>query len=131
MEVQNLDELILLTCKRIGYVDNFKKVEYKGILISLYSAIEKDFHEQLKLVNLLHNTKMDRKRIKYMLWHLKFSRRRSWSRKAKGVKNDFKANKVDLYNFDVGKIVLNQKPSIAGETESGDTSKAEPCGPSK
>lgn len=133
MKYQNLSELLLHTCNQIAYVDDFRKTEYKDVLLSMYVAIDKEFKANLELLKLSSNNKLERKQIKYLLRKTKRFRKKSWREKIKQLSIDFKANSVDMFNFDMGNLNLsaiqkNLDPLIGGETESADTSNSADTG---
>lgn len=129
MQYQNLDELLSHTCERVNFIDQFKKTEYKDVLVCMYSSVEKEFKEQLKLLNLICDTKIEKKQIKYVLRKTRWLRRRSWSEKIKNLKSEIHDKKVDMYNFELTKLnlAINSKPeqnqNIGGEAKPADTSK--------
>lgn len=133
MKYQNLSELLLHTCDQIEFIDQYRKTEYKDVLLSMYVAVEKEFKANLELLKLSSNNKLERKQIKYLLRKTKRFRKKSWREKIKQLSIDFKSNSVDMFNFDMGDLNLtaiqtNLDPLIGGETESADSSNSADTG---
>ena len=127
MKYQNLNELLFHTCEQIEFIDNYRKTEYKDVLLSMYVAVDKEFKSNLELLRLSSNNKLEKKQIKYLLRRTKRFRKKSWRDKIKQLSIDFKSNSVDMFNFDMQNLNLtalqeNLSPHISGETESDDTS---------
>lgn len=127
MKYQNLNELLFHTCKQVEFIDDYRKTEYKDVLLSMYVAVDKEFKANLELLKLSSNNKLEKKQIKYLLRKTKRFRKKSWRDKIKQLSIDFKSNSVDMFNFDMQNLNLtamqeNLSPNIGGETESADTS---------
>lgn len=127
MKFQNLNELLFHTCKLVEFIDDYRKTEYKDVLLSMYVAVDKEFKANLELLKLSSNNKLEKKQIKYLLRKTKRFRKKSWRDKIKQLSIDFKSNSVDMFNFDMQNLNLtamqeNLDPYIGDETESADTS---------
>lgn len=127
MKYQSLNELLFHTCKQVEFIDDYRKTEYKDVLLSMYVAVDKEFKANLELLKLSSNNKLEKKQIKYLLRKTKRFRKKSWRDKIKQLSIDFKSNSVDMFNFDMQNLNLtamqeNLSPNIGGETESADTS---------
>lgn len=127
MKFQNLNELLFHTCKLVEFIDDYRKTEYKDVLLSMYVAVDKEFKANLELLKLSSNNKLEKKQIKYLLRKTKRFRKKSWRDKIKQLSIDFKSNSVDMFNFDMQNLNLtamqeNLDLYIGDETESADTS---------
>lgn len=127
MKFQNLNKLLFHTCKQVEFIDDYRKTEYKDVLLSMYVAVDKEFKANLELLKLSSNNKLEKKQIKYLLRKTKRFRKKSWRDKIKQLSIDFKSNSVDMFNFDMQNLNLSAmqedlSPNIGGETESADTS---------
>ena len=127
MKYQSLTALLYHTCDQIEIIDQYRKTEYKDVLLSMYVAVDKEFKANLELLKLSSNNKLERKQIKYLLRKTKRFRKKSWRAKIKQLSIDFKANSVDMFNFDMEKLNLTAKndfenQNIGDDTESADTS---------
>lgn len=133
MKFQTLGELLSHTCQLVEYIDNFRKTEYKDVLLSMYLAVDKEFKSNLELLKLSSNNKLEKKQIKYLLRKTKRFRKKSWRDKIKQLSIDFKSNSVDMFNFDMQNLNLTAaqedlSPNIGGVTESADTSNSADTG---
>ena len=133
MKFQTLNELLLHTCQQVEFIDNFRKTEYKDVLLSMYLAVDKEFKSNLELLKLSSNNKLEKKQIKFLLRKTKRFRKKSWRDKIKQLSIDFKSNSVDMFNFDMQNLNLtamqeNLSLNIGGETESADTSNSAETG---
>jgi len=104
MQFKTLEELISNTCSRIAFIDDYKKTPYQELLLSMYDAVKLDFELNLKLLLLTSSTKLEIKQIKYMLKKTKSLRKQSWKLSFEKVANDYRENKIDMYNFSYDKM---------------------------
>lgn len=132
MKFQTLNELLLHTCQQVEFIDNFRKTEYKDVLLSMYVAVDKEFKANLELLKLSSDNRLEKKQIKYMLRKTKRLRKKSWREKIKRLSLSVKENSVDMFNFDIKKlnlssIIVEENQNIGGEAKPADTSNsAEP-----
>lgn len=127
MKFQTLNDLLLHTCQQVEFIDNFRKTEYKDVLLSMYLAVDKEFKSNLELLKLSSNNKLEKKQIKFLLRKTKRLRKKSWREKIKQLSVDFKSNSVDMFNFDMSKLNLtsfieDKNQYIGGEAVPADTS---------
>ena len=105
MQLENLDELLQITCNRIEYLDNFKRSPCEGLLLSMYDAVEKDFKDNLEILKLSTDNRLKKRQIKYMLRKTKRLRRQAWKLSFNTLQNEYLSNKFDMYNFEYKNIV--------------------------
>lgn len=104
MQFKTLDELISNTCSQIAFIDGYKKTPYQDVLLSMYGAVKQEFELNLKLLLLTSSTKVEAKQLKYMLKRTKRLRKQSWKLCFDRVAEEFKENKLDMYNFNYDKL---------------------------
>ncbi len=99
MEGKNLRELLINTFELVDIVDKMRKCPSEELKESMYKSIKKDFELSLILLNLKTDFVNEKKRIKYVLRKVKWSRRKSWRLSVLKLKEDFSDNKFDMFDF--------------------------------
>ena len=89
MEGKNLRELLINTFELVDIVDKMRKCPSEELKESMYKSIKKDFELSLILLNLKTDFVNEKKRIKYVLRKVKWSRRKSWRLSVLKLKEDF------------------------------------------
>lgn len=99
MEFQDLDQLLEHTCSRIDLIESYKNTSYEPLVLSLYKSIMEDFKDNLKQLKLVVNHKLEYKQIKYMMRKTKRLRKQSWKLSFIEIREDYKSNDIDMYDF--------------------------------
>ena len=117
MKYQSLDDLIGHTCDRIAYLDNYRKSPCEQLLVQMYDSVKQDFENNLDLLMLTSDYKLEKKQLKFMLRKTKKYRKQSWKLTCQQIADDYHDNKFDMFNFGYENINnISKKYELFDET---------------
>lgn len=99
MQFKTLDDLLQHTCDRLAFLDGYKRTPAQSLLEAMYKSVQQDFTQNVELLLLTSDYKIEKKQLKYMLRKTKSLRKNTWKLSFIELVEDYKKNNFDMYDF--------------------------------